>query len=87
MIEKIKPDFTVGDSHFGPELMTLTAAHGFEAVEVPVNYLERVGVSSVTGSLKKTFVLAIVMTFFIFKQFIKFRVIRPIIRNLKRKKG
>ncbi len=36
VIEKIKSDFTIGGSHFGPELMTLTASYGFEVVEVPV---------------------------------------------------
>ncbi|MDD5085527.1 MAG: glycosyltransferase family 2 protein [Candidatus Omnitrophica bacterium] len=85
VIDKIKPDFTVGGSHFGPELMILTEVHGFEAVEVPVNYLKRVGTSSVTGSLRKTVVLAIVMTFFIIKQFIKFKIFRGISHIFKGK--
>ena len=77
VIEKIKKDFEVGSSHFGPELMVLTEVHGFEAVEVPVNYLERVGQSSVTGSFKKTAALAIVMIVYITKQFFRYKIIKP----------
>lgn len=77
VIEAIKDDFEVGASHFGPELMVLTEIHGFEAVEVPVNYLERVGESSVTGSLSKTVALAIVMCLYITKQFFRFKLFRP----------
>lgn len=40
---------TVGGSHAGAEVMLLTIASGARIVEVPVNYLPRVGVSSVTG--------------------------------------
>lgn len=40
---------TVGGSHAGVEVMLLTIASGARFVEVPVNYLPRVGVSSVTG--------------------------------------
>lgn len=78
VIDRIKADFEVGGSHFGPELMVLTEVHGFEAVEVPVNYLERVGESSVTGSFKKTAVLAVVMVAYITKQFFRFKMIRPL---------
>jgi glycosyltransferase involved in cell wall biosynthesis len=77
VIDRIKKDFEVGSSHFGPELMVLTEVHGFEAVEVPVNYLERVGESSVTGSFKKTAVLAIVMVVYITKQFLRYKIIKP----------
>ncbi len=77
VIDAIKGDFEVGASHFGPELMVLTEVFGFEVVEVPVNYLERVGTSSVTGSLRKTIVLAVIMVLYITKQFIKYRLFRP----------
>jgi glycosyltransferase involved in cell wall biosynthesis len=40
---------TVGGSHAGAEIMLLTILSGASFVEVPVNYLPRVGVSSVTG--------------------------------------
>ncbi|HWM09626.1 MAG TPA: glycosyltransferase family 2 protein [Solirubrobacteraceae bacterium] len=40
---------TVGGSHAGIEIMLLSIASGRRFVEVPVNYLPRVGESSVTG--------------------------------------
>lgn len=39
----------VGGSHCGPEIMLIAIASGARFVEVPVNYLPRVGTSSVTG--------------------------------------
>jgi hypothetical protein len=78
VIDTIKGDFEVGSSHFGPELMVLTDVHGFQAVELPVNYLERVGVSSVTGSLSKTVVLAITMVLYITKQFFRYKIFKPL---------
>ena len=40
---------TVGGSHAGVEIMLLAILSGRRFVEVPVNYLPRVGMSSVTG--------------------------------------
>jgi glycosyltransferase involved in cell wall biosynthesis len=40
---------TVGGSHAGAEIMLLTITSGARFVEIPVNYLPRVGKSSVTG--------------------------------------
>jgi glycosyltransferase involved in cell wall biosynthesis len=40
----------IGGSHAGPEIMLLTITSGARFVEIPVNYLPRVGRSSVTGS-------------------------------------
>jgi glycosyltransferase involved in cell wall biosynthesis len=40
---------TVGGHHAGVEIMMLTIVSGWRFVEVPVNYLPRVGESSVTG--------------------------------------
>jgi glycosyltransferase involved in cell wall biosynthesis len=42
-------NLTVGGSHAGAEIILLTVTSGARFVEVPVNYLPRVGVSSVTG--------------------------------------
>ena len=39
----------VGGSHAGVEIMLLAMTSGARFVEVPVNYLPRVGISSVTG--------------------------------------
>jgi glycosyltransferase involved in cell wall biosynthesis len=41
----------VGDNHAGPEMMLLAITSGARFVEIPVNYLPRVGTSSATGSL------------------------------------
>ncbi|MBI2421285.1 MAG: glycosyltransferase family 2 protein [Candidatus Hydrogenedentes bacterium] len=55
--EAIRPQFTVGGSHFGPQIMLLVILNKFPFVEIPVNYRKRVGESSVTGSKVKAFVL------------------------------
>ena len=41
----------VGDNHAGPEMMLLAITSGARFVEIPVNYLPRVGTSSATGNL------------------------------------
>lgn len=48
--DDVADQMTVGGSHAGAEIMLLTITSGARFVEVPVNYLPRVGVSSVTGS-------------------------------------
>jgi glycosyltransferase involved in cell wall biosynthesis len=45
----VADQMSVGGSHAGAEIMLLTILSGARFVEVPVNYLPRVGVSSVTG--------------------------------------
>lgn len=47
---KIAADMRVGGNHAGVEIMLLAILSGARFVEVPVNYLPRVGMSSVTGS-------------------------------------
>jgi glycosyltransferase involved in cell wall biosynthesis len=47
---RVASGMTVGGSHAGAEVMLLTINSGARFVEVPVNYLPRVGRSSVTGS-------------------------------------
>jgi hypothetical protein len=42
----------VGDNHAGPEMMLLAITSGARFVEIPVNYLPRVGTSSATGSMR-----------------------------------
>jgi glycosyltransferase involved in cell wall biosynthesis len=49
LAHEIAERMTVGGSHAGAEIMLLTILSGARFVEVPVNYLPRVGVSSVTG--------------------------------------
>lgn len=57
----LKPQFQVGGSHFGIEMILLTIKNGFRFIEIPVNYMERVGISSVTGSFWKAFILGMTM--------------------------
>lgn len=47
--DHVARNMTVGGSHAGAEIMLLTIVSGARWVEVPVNYLPRVGESSVTG--------------------------------------
>ena len=66
-LDSIRDGFSVGGSHFGPELMLLTISSGARVVEVPINYLPRVGVSAVTGDMGKAIRLGLEMTSFILK--------------------
>ncbi len=67
LAEQLWPRFTVGDSHFGPELMLRVITSGARFVEIPVNYLPRVGESAVTGDTRKAFVLGVQMIAFILR--------------------
>lgn len=64
---KIEDQFTVNGEYFGPEMMILVVLNGLRYIEVPVNYLPRVGRSSVTGHKGKTVVLALRMISLIFR--------------------
>lgn len=57
-LRKIQPHFSIGGSHFGPEMIILTLLNEVDFIEIPVNYLPRVGESSVTGNWQKTVILA-----------------------------
>lgn len=50
VLRRIEPHFRVGDSWFGPELTLLSIASGARVMEIPLNYRQRVGESSVTGN-------------------------------------
>jgi glycosyltransferase involved in cell wall biosynthesis len=60
-LHDIEPDITIGGSSFGPEMMILTLLHGQKLIQIPVNYLPRVGESSVTGDFWKAFFLGMTM--------------------------
>src|SRR5579864_7457252 len=49
--QRMLPRFTVGGSHFLPEMVCLALLRGQRLVEVPVNYRDRVGESKITGSM------------------------------------
>src|SRR5215470_2546350 len=52
---RLLPRFTVGGSHFLPEMVCLALLEGMRVVEVPVNYRVRVGESKITGSMSTAF--------------------------------
>ena len=60
-LREIEPHFTVGGSHFGPEMMLITVIKRVKIVQIPVNYRPRVGESAVTGDLVKAFFLGMRM--------------------------
>jgi glycosyltransferase involved in cell wall biosynthesis len=60
-LDRIRPHLTIGGSHFGPQLLMEVVAHRIPFVEIPVNYRQRVGESSVTGDLWKAFWLGMRM--------------------------
>lgn len=63
----------VGGSHAGAEVMLLTIRSGARFVEVPVNYLPRVGVSSVTGDPRAAIAVGLAMIGLV----LRFRLISP----------
>lgn len=60
-LDLIRPHLTIGGSHFGPQVLMEVIAHGIPFVEIPINYRQRVGRSSVTGDFWKAFRLGCVM--------------------------
>jgi glycosyltransferase involved in cell wall biosynthesis len=58
---RIAPAFSIVGSAFGPEMMLLSLVYGLRIVQIPVNYLPRVGTSSVTGDIRKTVPLGLWM--------------------------
>lgn len=58
---QIAEQMRVGGNHAGAELMLLTILSGARFVEIPVNYLPRVGVSSVTGDPAKAILVGLRM--------------------------
>jgi glycosyltransferase involved in cell wall biosynthesis len=53
-LDRLLPRFTVGGSHFLPEMVCLALLHRLRLIEVPVNYRHRVGESKITGSMRTT---------------------------------
>lgn len=57
----MQPYFSIGGNAFGPEMMLLSLILGLRVIQVPVNYLPRVGQSSVTGDPRKAIALGLWM--------------------------
>jgi len=51
-LARIQDKFTVGGSHFLPEMVILALKHKIRMIEIPVNYRGRVGESKITGNFK-----------------------------------
>jgi glycosyltransferase involved in cell wall biosynthesis len=79
--ERIRPYFSVGSSHFGVEMMLLIFIQHFRTIEISVHYLERVGVSSVTGDIRKAFILGVTMIVFVLRYYLVHGLLR---RNIPR---
>jgi len=60
-LKKIEGQFTIDTSHFGLEMTLLAITNKLRLVEIPVNYKQRVGQSSVTGNKIKAFALGMTM--------------------------
>jgi glycosyltransferase involved in cell wall biosynthesis len=53
-VDLLLDDFTVGGSHFLPEMVILALQRELKVIEIPVNYRGRVGQSKITGTLTGT---------------------------------
>ena len=62
---KMRPYLTIPGNYFGPQMMLVAHLMNMAVVQVPVNYKERVGVSSVTGDFHKAFKLGMRMIWLI----------------------
>ena len=74
---KILKKSKVVSNFFGPEMMLISILLNLKIIQIPINYRERVGISSVTGSFKKAFILGIQMILLI----LKFRILTIINKN------
>jgi glycosyltransferase involved in cell wall biosynthesis len=66
-LARLEHEFTVGGSAFGPEMMLLSLLHGLRVIQIPVNYLPRIGISSVTGDTRKAILLGVWMIGLVFR--------------------
>lgn len=62
---KMRPYLTIAGNYFGPQMMLVAHLLSMPVVQVPVNYRERVGTSSVTGEFSKAFSLGMRMIWLI----------------------
>ena len=74
---KILKKSKVVSNFFGPEMMLISILLNLKIIQIPINYRERIGISSVTGSFKKAFILGIQMILLI----LKFRIMTVINKN------
>ncbi|MBP5371352.1 MAG: glycosyltransferase family 2 protein [Bacteroidales bacterium] len=79
VINEMLPSLKITSNFFGPEMMIQGFKMKLTSVQIPVNYKERVGVSSVTGDIKKAIVLGFQMLLLIFAK--RFRLEKVFFRK------
>jgi glycosyltransferase involved in cell wall biosynthesis len=80
-LAKLLPAFRVNSNFFGPEMMIRGYQMKFRCVQIPVNYKQRIGHSSVTGDFRKSIVLGCQMIVLIVAM--RFRLERWLLRFLR----
>lgn len=68
--ERISEEFSVGGSHFSPEMLVRVAKHDISMIEIPVNYRPRRGKSKITGEFLPALKLGVVMIAFIVAEWV-----------------
>lgn len=61
VVKDILPHLKVGGGHFIPESLIVTVLHGYKIKEIPVHYRRRIGQSKLTGSIIRSFKIAVRM--------------------------
>lgn len=82
--EKTKKKFVITGLEFNPDMMLQIIRNRIKYIEIPVNYLKRVGVSSVTGDLKRTIPVGLKMILLIFKH--RFDLVKQNIKIIENEK-
>ncbi len=80
-LEKMLPTLKVKSNFFGPEMIVRGYRMNLRCLQIPVNYKDRVGQSSVTGDIRKAIRLGIQMIILIIAM--RFRLERWLLRILK----
>lgn len=73
-LARLQPHFTVGGSHFSPEMMVLSCVFRLRMVEVPLNYCERRGVSKITGDMGRAVRVGLAMIGLILRYRVRYLV-------------
>jgi len=79
--ERIKDKFVVTGNEFNPDMMLQVIRNKIRYIEIPVNYLRRVGESAVTGRLSKIIITGLRMILLILKH--RFGIIKKIPKHRK----
>lgn len=71
-LDRLLPEFRVTGSCFNPEMVMLARVHGLRFIEIPVNYMKRVGRSMGTKNIFNAALLGFGMIWLIFRYRLKF---------------